>query len=180
MLEQVSNFDQEIEFVVGFAGSGKSTELAKRANKKTLVVVPTHKAAAVLMSKGVENVFTIHAVLGLVPTLNQNYVPGKQRMQKLKKVGSVDLSSIADIFIDEYSLINQEILDMLLDVLPAQANVTVFGDSSQLPTVDGEPIDPLVYTDNITKLTIQYRAEAPAVIETFMRFQNYIEEGTNG
>ena len=176
MLEQVSNFDQDIEFVVGFAGSGKSTELAKRANKKTLVVVPTHKAAAVLMAKGVENVFTIHAVLGLVPTLNQNYVPGKQRMQKLKKVGSVDLSSIADIFIDEFGMIPQDIMDLLLEVLPATTKVTVFGDPYQLPPVDGEPIDPLIYTDDIEKLTVQYRSEAPEVVNTFMRFQAYLED----
>ncbi len=178
MLEQVNNFEQEIEFVVGFAGSGKSTELSKRANNTTLVVVPTHKAASVLMGKGVENVYTIHATLGLVPTLNQNYVPGKQKMQRLKRVGNTDLADISAIFIDEFGMIPQYIMDLLLEVLPDTTKVTVFGDPYQLPPVDGEPIDPLIYTNNITELTTQYRAEAPEVVETFMRFMSYIKDGS--
>jgi len=177
MLEQVSNYDQEIEFVIGFAGSGKSTELSERADTKTLVLTPTHKAAAVLIRKGVENVYTIHSTLKLVPTLNQNYVPGKHRMQKLKQIGSTDLSKIKNVFIDEFSMINQEILDLLLEVLPAECKVTIFGDPYQLPPVTGLVIDPIVYTENITELTTQHRAEAPEVVETFMRFMNYIKNG---
>ena len=176
MLEEVSNFDQEIEFIEGFAGSGKSTELAERATFSTLVLTPTHKAARVLTDKGVQNVVTIHSALSLVPTINQNFRKG-QKMQKLQKMGEVDLSEITDVFIDEYSMINQSILDMLLAVLPANAKVTVFGDPYQLPPVDGEPIDPTLYTDKITQLTKQYRAEAPEVVETFMRFMNYIKSG---
>jgi len=176
MLEQVSNFDQDIEFIVGFAGSGKSTLLAERATLSTLVLTPTHKAASVLMAKGVKNVVTIHSALKLVPTLNQNFRKG-QKMQKLQRIGGVDLSSIKYVFIDEYSMINQSILDMLLEVLPSEASVTVFGDAYQLPPVDGEPIEPEIYTDRITYLDKQYRAEAPEVVETFMRFMNYIKDG---
>jgi len=177
MLEQVSNFDQEIKFIEGFAGSGKSTELARKADSKTLVLTPTHKAAAVLQAKGVDNVYTIHSTLKLVPTLNQNYRPGKQKIQKLKKIGDTDLSALTDVFIDEYSMINQEILDLLLEVLPAECKVTVFGDPYQLPPVDGEPVEAGLYTDDITELTTQHRAEAPEVVETFMRFMNFIKSG---
>jgi len=178
MLELVSNFEQEIKFITGFAGSGKSTKLAELATKTTLILTPTHKAAAVLMAKGVENVYTIHATLNLVPTLNQNFDPRKgHRMQKLKRIGSTDLDSIEEVFIDEFSMINQEILDLLLEVLPASTKVTVFGDPYQLPPVDGEAIDPLIYTDVIEELSTQYRAEAPEVVETFMRFMNYIKDG---
>ncbi len=180
MLEIVSNFDQEIKFITGFAGSGKSTRLAELADSKTLVLTPTHKAASVLMDKGVSNVYTIHATLKLVPTLNQNYNPLKNhKMQKLKQIGSTDLESIKDVFIDEFSMIPQDVLDLLLEVLPASAKVTVFGDPFQLPPVDGEQIDPLIYTDDIEELTVQHRAEAPEVVETFMRFMTYIKTGDN-
>ena len=170
----VSNYDQPIEFVTGFAGAGKSTELAKRYTPNWLVLTPTHKAKEVLQAKGIQNVFTIHSVLKLVPTLNQNMRRG-QRMQRLQRIGDVDLSKIKHIAIDEFSMINIEIMDMLLDVLPATTEVTIFGDPYQLPPVDGEAVEPNFYTDNITELTTQHRAEAPEVVETFMRFMNFIK-----
>lgn len=177
MLEQVSNYEQEIKFITGFAGSGKSTKLVEKANPKTLILTPTHKAAAVLIRKGVENVYTIHSVLKLVPTINENYIPGKHRMQRLKQIGGTDLSKIHTVFIDEFSMINVEIMDLLLSVLPESTKITVFGDPYQLPPVDGEAIDPLFYTDNIEELTVQHRAEAPEVVDTFMRFMRYIKDG---
>ncbi len=173
MLEQVSNYEQEIEFVEGFAGSGKSTELSKRATKTTLVMTPTHKAAEVLMAKGVP-AYTIHSVLKLVPTINENFRKG-QRLQTLKRVGKTKLDEITDVFIDEYSMINMDILDMLLSMLPAHCKVTVFGDPYQLPPIQGEAIDSSYYTDKITELITQHRADAPEVVETFMRFMNYIK-----
>jgi len=180
MLELVSNYDQPIKFIVGHAGTGKSTRLVKEYTDGTLVLTPTHKAVGVLQKKGIKLAYTIHSVLKLVPTLNENFNPLKrQRMQKLKKLGDTDLSLIKKVFIDEYSMINQEILDLLLEVLPAEAEVTIFGDASQLPPVDGEAIDPYIYTDNVEYLTTQHRAEAPEVVETFERFVSYIERPSN-
>jgi len=175
MLEQVSNYEQEIEFIVGFAGSGKSTELAERfSSTKALVLTPTHKSKDVLIAKGVKNAVTIHSVLKLVPTLNQEMRRG-QKMRKLRKIGDIDLSDIDIIGIDEFSMINVSILDMLLELLPEDCKVTIFGDPYQLKPVDGELIDPAYYTDNITELTTQHRAEAPDVVETFMRFKDFIK-----
>jgi len=170
----IKNYEQPIKFIIGFAGSGKSTRLSSDADDTTLVLVPTHKAADVLINKGVKNVFTIHSVLKLVPTLNQNFRRG-QRMQRLQKMGSVDLSDIDNIFIDEYSMISYEILDMLLNILPEHTKVTIFGDSYQLPPIDGAPIEADFFTDDIENLTTQYRADAPEVIETFMRFKGYLD-----
>jgi len=175
-MEAVSNYKQKIQFVTGFAGSGKSTKLAESAVGKedVLVLTPTHKAAEVLMAKGIVNVFTIHSVLKLVPTINENFRRG-QRMQKLKKIGGVDLADIGKIAIDEFSMIPVDIMDMLLELLPEHCLVLVFGDPFQLPPIDGEAVDPLTYTDNILELTTQHRAEAPEVVETFMRFMHYIK-----
>lgn len=179
MLEEVSLYDQEILFVVGFAGAGKSTELVNRANDSTLILTPTHKAADVLMGKGIQNVYTIYSTLKLVPTINMDYDPTKkQRMQRLSRIGNTKLEDITDVFIDEFSMIPDKVLDMLLEVLPAHAKVTIFGDPYQLPPVDGEPIEPYNYTDNVEELTKQYRAEAPEVVETFMRFMYYIKDGS--
>jgi len=174
MNEVVSAYDQPIEFVTGFAGSGKSTDLSKAVSKDTLVLVPTHKAADVLKSKGVENVYTIYATLKLVPTINENFRKG-QKMQTLRTVGKTDLSKIKHIVIDEFSMINVDILDKLLEVLPDTTPVTVYGDPYQLPPVSGDAVDPLDYTSDIRELTKQHRANAPEVVETFMRFMNYIK-----
>lgn len=176
----ISNYEQEIKFITGFAGSGKSTKLAELATKDTLVLTPTHKAARVLNAKGLDHVYTIHSVLKLVPTINKDYDPTKkQRMQKLTQIGTTDLSDIDTIFIDEFSMLSMDILDLLLNLLPDYAKVIVFGDPYQLSPVSGEPIDPLFYTEDIEELTIQHRAEAPEVVETFMRFMTYIKTQDN-
>jgi len=172
--EVVSNYDQPIAFVIGFAGSGKSTELAKRATPTTLILTPTHKAAEVLMGKGLQNVYTIHATLKLVPTLNQNFRRG-QKMERLNKIGNTDLKHITDVFIDEYSMISVEIMDILLATLPSTCKVTLFGDSYQLPAITGTQIEPEEFTDAIIKLTTQHRSDAPEVVETFMRFVAYLD-----
>ena len=156
-------YDQDMEFVLGFAGSGKSTLLAKRATDSTLVLTPTHKAADVLKAKGITNVYTIHSVLKLVPTINQNF--RKKLKHKLKKVGETDLSQITDIFIDEFSMITTEILDQLMATLPTNAKVTIFGDPYQLPPVDGTPIEPW---EPITELTTQYRSKNTKLFMDFM------------
>mgnify|MGYP002632048990 CR=1 FL=1 len=168
----------EIKFVTGFAGSGKSTELAARATSTTLVMTPTHKAAEVLMKKGII-AYTIHSILKLVPTINQNFRKG-QKIQSLKMVGDTDLEFITDIFIDEFSMINKEILDLLLEVIPESCEVTIFGDPYQLPPVSGKRIKPKKYSSDIHELTTQHRSEAPEVVDCFMSFVTYLKGGCKG
>jgi len=177
-MEVVSAYAQKIKFVIGFAGSGKSTLLAERCHNDSLVMTPTHKAAAVLMAKGIKNVYTLHSVLKLVPTINESFRKG-QRMERIKKIGDTDLSKIKEVFVDEYSMVSTQIADILLNALPEHCIVTFIGDAFQLSLVDGEAIDPLDYTDesNIEELTTQYRADAPEVVETFMRMMHYIKTG---
>lgn len=174
--DEIENYSQDIRFTLGYAGTGKSTLLAKEVTPTTIVLTPTHKAKDVLKSKGVDNVFTIHSVMKLVPTIDQNFRK-KGKMQRLQRIGDVDLKSINKVIIDEFSMIPTFIMDMLLDMLPADAEVSIYGDPYQLPPVDGEPVDPYWYTDeeNIIILTKQHRAEAPEVVETFTRFVNYLE-----
>jgi len=167
-------YDQKTLFVVGMAGTGKSTELAKRANKKTLVLVPTHKAAEVLMAKGLDNVYTIHSVLKLVPSINENF---KRKMTtRLTQIGKTDLSTIKDIFIDEMSMINQEILDLLMSSLPKDCDVTIFGDAYQLPPVTGDPIQPW---EPILELTEQHRSNNPEGTKLFTKYAHAVQDYTS-
>ena len=179
--ELVDNYSQDIHFIIGRAGCGKSTLLAKQVKElgmDTIVLTPTHKAKDVLLAKGLVQVFTIHSVLKLVPTIDENFRK-RGKLQKLRRIGELKLDHIKHIIIDEYSMVSSEILDILLDVLPPYAKVTIYGDSSQLPTVDGTVIDPYFYTaeEKITTLTTQHRSEAPEVVEAFMRFADYVATG---
>lgn len=174
--ETVSAYEQDITFIVGFAGSGKSTELARRYAEhkdEAVVLTPTHRAAKVLKDKGIDNVYTVYSVLKLVPTINTEFRK-RGRLQKLKKVGDIDLSSIKVIFIDEFSMINTSILDTLLEVLPSTCKVYVFGDPYQLPPVMGDAVNPIDYTDDIVNLTNQYRTDAPEVVASYMKCVDYL------
>ena len=164
-----------IKFVTGFAGSGKSTELSKRYTNRTLVLTPTHKACEVLTKKGLQAT-TIHSVLKLVPTINENFKKGN-RIQVLKQMGDVELDHITDIFIDEFSMINKGVLQILLDLIPEHCDVTIFGDPYQLPPVDGKPIKPAKFSSDIHELTTQHRSENPFLTDTFMKFVNKIKTG---
>ena len=163
-------YEQDTLFIIGFAGSGKSTELVNRATEKTLVLVPTHKAADVLIGKGLENVYTIHSVLRLVPTINDNF-RGKLNT-KLRKVGATDLEEITDIFIDECFMISTEIVDMLMMALPDKAKVTFFGDDRQLPTITGTQLEDW---EPIVELTTQHRSKNKEGVELFMKFANEVK-----
>jgi len=168
--ERNEYYEQKTLFITGFAGSGKSTEITNIADSKTLVLVPTHKAADVLIAKGIENVYTIHAVLKLVPSINENF---KRKMTtKLKQVGATDLSKITKVVIDEFSMINEEILNTLMDTLPDKADVYIVGDPYQLPPVTGDPIQPW---EPIIELNTQYRSKNMQGTIMFMNFMDAIQ-----
>ncbi len=167
-------YDQDVEFITGFAGSGKSTHLAKRAKPTTLVLTPTHKAATVLKNKGLVHVYTIHSVLKLVPSIDDNF-RGKMR-SRLTRIGSTNLDDINEIFIDEFSMISQEIMDLLMSVLPTKAKVTIYGDPYQLPTITG---DPIVIFEPYTELNVQYRSHNDKATMLFMAYKDYISGVTN-
>ena len=164
-------YEQDTQFIIGFAGSGKSTKIAKIATPKTLVLVPTNKAADVLIAKGLQNVYTIHSVLKLVPSINENFK--KKLTTKLKQVGDTDLKTINHVIIDEFSMINEEILNLLMAVLPDKAKVTICGDPYQLPPITGEAINPW---EPIEELTIQHRSKNAEGTNMFMEFMYAIRD----
>lgn len=167
-------YEQDTQFITGFAGSGKSTKIVELATPKTLILTPTHKAAAVLIDKGLNNVYTIHAVLKLVPTINDNF--RKKMTTKLTRVGATDLSKITHIIIDEFSMVSEEILNILMGALPDKCHVTIVGDPYQLPPVTGTKIEPW---EPIEELTVQYRAKNDNAVALFMEYMYYLRGDTN-
>jgi len=159
------------DFIFITGNSGKSTKIVDIVDDNTLVLVPTHKAAQVLIDKEVKNVYTIHSVLKLVPSINENFK--KKMTTRLKQLGSTDLSKIKKVVIDEFSMINEEILNTLMATLPEKADVYIVGDPYQLSPVTGEPIQPW---EPIAELTTQYRSKNDDGTEMFMQFMYSIRD----
>jgi exodeoxyribonuclease-5 len=125
----------EKHFVLaGYAGTGKTT-LAKyiaaaMGEENVIFCSYTGKAANVLREKGCRKTGTIHSFLyKLIDDMD-----GKPRF-KLNRMS--DLASIPLVVIDEYSMLNHEIIS---DIHTLAKKVLYLGDPFQLPPVSGQSV----------------------------------------
>ena len=173
----------KINYTTGYAGTGKSTrllELLPTLPDSSVVLCPTHKAIQRLGKLNLE-VKTIHALLGWIPTINEqakniNHIDTTAKMDR-------ELDFYTDIVIDEAGMMSEEMFFDITSKLEQQnefetdhITLHLFLDPYQLLPVKGKQIeiDPLTTTN----LTTQYRAESPDVVALFTKFVNYLE-GTN-
>ena len=176
----------KILYTTGYAGTGKSTRLLHLINEElnpltSVVLAPTHKALARLRS-GVTapiELSTIHALLGWIPSINENaqHINHIDTVIKLEK----DIDSYTDIVIDEAGMMSEEMLmsivgklEELNDFDTDHITLHLFLDPYQLLPVKGIQIqtDPVTTTN----LTTQHRAESPDVVKLFTKFVNYLEQ----
>lgn len=175
-----------INYTMGYAGTGKSTELLallKTLPDSSVCLAPTHKALQRLRQEdnsGTE-LRTIHSILGWIPGINEEAksIDHIHTTIKLER----DLDEYTDIVIDEAGMMNEEMLTTIIAKLE-EANdyetdhitLHLFLDPYQLLPVKGRQIqtDPLT-TKHLTK---QHRSESPDVVDLFTKFVNYLE-GTN-
>lgn len=157
LLKFVSTSDPKIKemLLVGYAGTGKTTLVAKFINdlvekkicKKIVMVAPTHKAVNIAKSKlfgnvsaGPElaktiNIMTIHRLLNY-----QSYVG--QEGEKFFAKGKVDPNwSIYDlVVVDECSMLSNQIIGDIKEQILKEKNpntkVLYVGDPAQLPPVN--------------------------------------------
>ena len=176
-----------INYTTGYAGTGKSTELLKLVkglNYNTSVVLcPTHKAIKRLSNDLPEHLEckTIHAILGWIPTINEQakHIDHIDSTTKLDK----ELDNYTDIVIDEGGMMSEDMLMEITSKLEEQNDfetdhitIHIFLDPYQLLPVKGRQID--IDPDTTTNLTTQHRAESPDVVELFTKFVRFLE-GTN-
>lgn len=137
--------------LAGYAGTGKSTIVKKVLdNYKFGVVVsaPTHKAKKVVMNTTGEEGRTLHSLLGLRPDVDlDNFNPNDP------KFNPIAIPKICDynfVIIDEASMINQELYDLILDTTKSSRTKVLFmGDPAQIPPV-GEK-ESVVFSQDQTK-----------------------------
>lgn len=123
--------------LAGYAGTGKSTIIKKVLDDYRYGVVvsaPTHKAKKVVMNTTGEEGQTLHALLGLRPDVDlDNFNPNNP------KFNPIALPRITDynfVIIDEASMINQELYDLIIDkTRNSRTKVLFMGDPAQIPPV---------------------------------------------
>ena len=115
---------QTMFFLTGKAGSGKSTVISRLRNKR--VTALTGLAASNVLG------CTLHAFMGLTPyNMKPNMFKFQQRLFKSDF-----------LIIDEVSMMNYEMFEILLECLNAskfKGNVILVGDFKQLSPIRGEP-----------------------------------------
>jgi len=173
-----------IYYTTGYAGTGKSTALLKKLDslpeKHTIVLAPTHKALQRLLSSYSGNIEfkTIHSLLGLIPSINENaeHINHIDSLSKLDK----DIDTYHHIVIDEAGMIAEDhFLDLVskLEVIEDDSGIDItmylYLDPYQLLPVKGRQIQ----TDSATttNLTTQYRSESPDIVELYTKFVRYMQ-----
>ena len=185
----------EIAYTTGYAGTGKSHKLIELVGTlpldTTIVIAPTHKALERLRSHlpGVDDleIKTIHALLGWIPTINEN----AKKVEHIDSTHKLDkqLEEYSHIVIDEAGMMSEDMffeiiskIELMLwdDEAKKEIDKTIkihcFLDPYQLLPVKGQQIQ--TDTEATTNLTKQYRAESPDVVALYTKFVHYLE-GTN-
>lgn len=179
-----------IEYITGYAGTGKSTALLKQLTTivgkdkdDTIVLCPTHKAAHRLLPKiplGIE-IKTIHSLLGWIPAINEN----AEKIEHIDIVAKTDrkIEEYNTFIIDEGGMMSEEMFMELVAKIEDARNfdtegikIYVYLDPYQLLPVKGRQIQ--LDEDFTTKLTTQHRAESKDVVALFTKFVEFLE-GTN-
>jgi len=123
--------------LAGYAGTGKSTIIKKVLDNYRYGVVvsaPTHKAKKVVMNTTGEDGQTLHALLGLRPDVDlDNFNPNNP---KFNPIAIPKITDFNFVIIDEASMINQELYDLILDkTMNSRTKVLFMGDPAQIPPV---------------------------------------------
>lgn len=123
--------------LAGYAGTGKSTIIKKILDEYrwgVVVSAPTHKAKKVVMNTTGEDGQTLHALLGLRPDVNlDEFNPNDP---KFNPIAIPRINDYNLVIIDEASMINQELYDLILDkTKDSRTKVLFMGDPAQIPPV---------------------------------------------
>jgi exodeoxyribonuclease-5 len=126
--------------IFGFAGSGKTTIAARKAQDlgggRILAATFTGKAALVMRKKGF-NCSTIHSLIYKVqmqPVLDKDGNPTGEETLGFVLNEESDLWNAKLLVVDEVSMVNEE---LALDLLSFNRPILVLGDPGQLPPVSG-------------------------------------------
>lgn len=162
----------------GYAGTGKTTCVKKildETSRNVIVSAPTHKARKVIESATNCDGKTLHSLLGLRPDLDlDNFNPNEPQFAP---IANSTINDFGFIIIDEASMINQDLFDMILKKTKQGTQILFMGDPAQIPPV-GEK-ESVVFQDNninshwLTK--IERQDNGNPLIEIYDSLRNNLE-----
>lgn len=184
------------EFTIsGYAGSGKTflvqylTKMAPAQQKMVQLLDPsinprsftytatTNKAAEVLRGTLQQHTATIHSTLGL--RVMNDYKTGKQTLKQHKPPTSLDNTIL---FIDEASMINDQLLGSIRDAVRqyADCKIVYIGDAYQLPPVkeDTCPVFRAGMKNTYFLSEIQRQVEGSPIIQLSSKYREMLDDTT--
>ena len=155
-------FGARISVLTGGPGVGK-TKCTKEivaegeaANATIALCAPTGRAARRLEEATGHEAMTIHRLLEWMPGREPAYRPGKPLPAEL-------------VIVDESSMLNLRLIEVLLDGLAESTHVVFVGDADQLPPIGaGKPFEDLIASEAapVVRLTQIFRQAARSMITT--------------
>lgn len=169
--------------IIGSAGTGKTTivnEILKNpaAKKFSRVVLtsPTHRANAVTLSNNPgKNVLTLHKLLGLSPEVDIENFDAKTVKFDLRDTEGAKMRDGDLIIIDESSMINDSLFDVLVNLTKTMPNTKIIflGDSAQLgPVNQADKSKALTSTTGSVELTEVMRAKNAELLDESVGVRN--------
>jgi len=148
----------------GYAGTGKSFLIKRLISSPSFpkhncaVSAPTHKAKKVISDFTGMKAVTLQSLLGI--GINVGLEKFDPNSKKFKQVNRVSLLDYAYVIIDECSMINKELYDLIKKTVEDSATKIIFmGDKAQLPPVNEKIskifIDPDIETAELTEIVRQ-------------------------
>lgn len=155
-------FKARVSVLTGGPGVGKTAstraivEEAEAAKVSFTLCAPTGRAARRLQETTGHEAETIHRMLGWAPGKEPDFKPGRPL--------PVDL-----VVVDESSMLNLRLIEMLLGGLAESTHVVFIGDADQLPPIGaGKPFEDLIASERapVVRLTEIFRQAAESMITT--------------
>jgi exodeoxyribonuclease V alpha subunit len=155
-------FESRISVLTGGPGVGKTratkeiVEAAEDANLKIALCAPTGRAARRLQETTGHEAQTIHRMLEWIPGGDPGFGPGRPLPVEL-------------VIVDESSMLNLRLAEVLLGGLAETTHVVFVGDADQLPPIGaGKPFEDLIASGAapVVRLTQIFRQAARSMITT--------------
>lgn len=170
--------------LVGSAGTGKTLcvrvlleyiSLKYHQSLGVILAAPTHKAKIVLKRLSgpsgvmIDEPTTVHRLLGLKPIINIVEFDAKDIEFDLSSLNLFSFGKTTLVIIDEGSLINDNVYDLLVEKIGAVAKIIFLGDDKQLiPVKQAEKSKVFTSTDfpTITLTKVERQVEGNPLLET--------------
>lgn len=155
-------FSSRVSVITGGPGVGKTVctrelvEAAKQAGLRVLLAAPTGRAARRMSEATGVEAYTVHRLLEWRPGSEPGFGPGRTLPADL-------------IVVDEASMINLRMFEVLLGGIARETHLVLVGDADQLPPVGaGKPFADLIESGLVpaTRLTHIFRQAARSMIIT--------------